>query len=203
MRKGGKIKRRGGKQHSSLQPSSLPKAHHQPRSSSSLRLHPSLLFATYLKIACPSGDKLNRADRVAVCDGEPMFPRFLFSLFSTSSMSTDALVSPSTNPVLIHPTQRAENGCKCIFLKRQSQWSTGDDERSPDMLIRFIWASFLLKNTLGTDKYTMRFRLLNWQHQKLWVYVVCIGKLRVTSFKGGGGKFLVLCMNSNYMINRI
>lgn len=37
----------------------------------------------------------------------------------------DALVSPSASPLLIHPTQRAENGCKCIFLKGQSHSGDG------------------------------------------------------------------------------
>lgn len=45
---------------------------------------------------------------------------FSFFLYPSASVPIDALVSPSTYPVLIHPTQRAENGCKCIFLKGQS-----------------------------------------------------------------------------------
>lgn len=39
---------------------------------------------------------------------------------------------PVPNPVLIHPTQRAENGCKCMFLKGQSR--RGRNRGAPRMI---------------------------------------------------------------------
>lgn len=48
-----------------------------------------------------------------------------FILIPSSSVPIDAVVSPSAYPLLIHPTQRAENGCKCISLKGPSHQSDG------------------------------------------------------------------------------
>lgn len=142
-------KRGGKKQHSSLQPSSLPRAHHQPRSPSALRLHPPLLFATYLKIACPSGDKVKRADGVAVCDGNPIFPRLFFPphAFCVDWCSSFAQYQPGANP----PHTKSRKWLQVHFLKGQSQcrrrWWEGP--RHVDSSFHFL----LLRKTYFAYRY--------------------------------------------------
>lgn len=135
MQEEGRLKK---KQRSSLQPSSLPSAH--PPAAPCIFSAAAASIATYLKIACPSGDKQRRADCVAVLRRRSRC--FLGIFFPSSSVLTDALVSPSTYPVLIHPTQRAENGCKCIFLKGQAQRRDGCWWGGGDVLILFVLFSF-------------------------------------------------------------
>lgn len=113
------------------QPSSHPR--------SSPALHP---FLTYLINACPSGGltgggTVSRSATTIRCF--PFFSfRFLLLLFYSWVFSKSSRLlcwlmlqfRPVPNPVLIHPTQRAENGCKCMFLKGQSH---GDREGPPGL----------------------------------------------------------------------
>ena len=90
----------------------LPPAHHYEGNGISSSLE------TYLLMHVRPANC--EADSVVLHDSDPMFKvRFLFALFCT----IDAVVSCGADQ-LIHPTQRAENGCKCILLKTQSPHAT-------------------------------------------------------------------------------
>lgn len=103
------------------------------RTSLPLRLHPSLrLPPTCKSHVRPATNKDGRTESRSATAVQ------CFLGFSSSSVPIDALVSPSAYPVLIHPTQRAENGCKCIFLKGQSQPSDGRRWGAPTCWFRSL-----------------------------------------------------------------